>query len=261
MLTALAAVRFEPPTKDLSLLLPSGATSLVSEALADLLLREEDNFDFSQEDTLDFSFDSFEAEDGPVMVVCVVGPGVVLDVRGSVGLDGLLRVKGFVDVDGWNCSSGAALLEGSSGGSGTATAWSSVPDEVMSGTGGGSSSTTGADNTRAATSSGSVTGGVLVPLSCSDEVAIGSIGDDSSDSDTTPGSSADNGSTAGIGSRTGGSVTVVGLSSIVSVTAAEATGVSFALRLSSRRRFSSAFFAFSSSFLAFASCFSSSGNN
>lgn len=208
----------EPPTKDFSLVLLSGATSLVSGVLAGLVLREEENFDLSQEETLDSLFGSFEVDEGPVMVVCVVGAGVVLDVTGWVCLGGLVRVMAFVVVDGSDWSSGAAPVEGSSGGSGTATAWSSVPDEVMSGTGGGSSSTTGADSTRAVTSSawsGSVTSGVIVPLNCSDEIALGSTGDGSSDSDTTSGSSADNGSTVGIGSRTGGSVAVLGLSSIV----------------------------------------------
>lgn len=218
MFTVFVAVRLEPPTKDFSLVLLSGATSLVSGVLAGLVLREEENFDLSQDETLDSPFGSFDVEEGPVMVVCVVGAGVVLDVMGLVCLGGLVRVMAFVVVDGSDWYSGAAPVEGSSGGSGTATAWPSVPDEVVSDTGGGSSLTAGADSTRAATSlawSGSVTGGVIVPLNCSDEIALGSTGDGSSDSDTISGSSADNGSTVGIGSRTGGSVAVVGLSSIV----------------------------------------------
>lgn len=218
LFTVFVAVRLEPPTNDFSFVLLSGSTSLVSGFLADLVLREEDSFDLSQDEILDSPFGSFDVEDGPVMVVCVVGAGVVLDVTCSVGLGGLVTVIGFIVVDGSDWSSGTAPVEGSSEGSGTATAWSSVPDEVMSGTGGGSSSTTGADSTRVATSSawsGSVTGGVIVPLSGSVEIALGSTGDGSSDSDTTSGSSADNGSTVGIGSRTGGSVAVVGLSSVV----------------------------------------------
>ncbi len=99
-LAALAPVRLEPPTKDLSLLLLLwGAASVVSEGLVDLLLRVEENFDFSQEDTLDSPFGSFGAE-GPVMVVCVVAGGVILDVNGSVCLAGLVSVADFVAVDG-----------------------------------------------------------------------------------------------------------------------------------------------------------------
>ncbi len=116
------------------------------------------------------------------------------------------------------------------------TAWASVPEGEMSGTGGGLSLTIGADSTRAATSSawsGSVTGGVTGSRDSLGEVTVGSTGDDSSESDATPGSSADIGSTLGIGSSTGGSVPVNGLSSVFSVTAVEAAGATLALRFSS----------------------------
>ena len=268
VLAVVRAVRAAPPTKASSLvvLLSRAAGPLVLVGLVSLPLRDEENLDLSHEETLDSPFASFGVEDGPaVMVVSVLDAGIILDVTGSLCLVGLVKIVDLVVVDVSSSSFvEAILLVGSTGGSGAAAACSSVPEGVMSGTGGTSSSTTGADNTRAATSSawsGSVTGGVIVPLGSSVEIAIVSTGNISSDMDTTTGASVDIGWTLGIGSRTGGSVAVAGLSSSGSITAFEVEGASLALRFSSsRRRLSSAFFIFSSSFLAFASCFSSSGD-
>ena len=158
LLVALGPVRATPPTKALSLLVLPAPLSLVSDCLAVLLLREE-NFDFSQEETLDSPLGSLVEVEGPVMVVCVVEVGAILGVTGvtgSVCLTGFASVVGFVVivVDGSTSSFGALLvLRGSAVGSGTAAACPSIPEGVTSGIGGGSSVTTGAASTRSATSS------------------------------------------------------------------------------------------------------------
>ena len=266
VLAVVGAVRAVPPTKALSLvvLLSGAAEPLVSAGLLSLPLRDEENLDFSQEETLDSPLASLGLEDDlAVMLVCVVDVGTILDVTGSACFVGLVRVADFVAVD---CSTPSfkvvTLPVGSAGGKGIAAACPSVPKGVTSGTGGTSSSTIGADSTRAATSSawsGSLTGGVIVPLGSSVEIAIVSTGGISSVNEATTGAFVDIGSTLAVGSRTGSSIAVFGLCSSGLLTAFEVEGASLVLRFScSRRRFSSVFFAFSSSFLAFASCFSSS---